>query len=146
MSRAVYTCHPDTSLAGVARMMRDRDTGFLPVTKSQNGEICGVVTDRDVCMAASTQSTSMSEIRVSSAMTADVHSCRGHDDLSDVHRIMRDHQIRRLPVLDSQRRPMGVISLNDLAIKAVAEGVGSKPNDVAHTLSDICRHRVIISP
>ena len=146
MSSDIYTCHPDTSLAEVARVMRDRDIGFLPVAKSENGEICGVVTDRDAYMAASTQNKAVSEIPASSAMTADVHSCRGDDDLSEIHRIMRDHQVRRLPVLDGQARLTGVISLNDLALNAVGQGVGSKPKDVARTLGDICRHRVIMSP
>jgi CBS domain-containing protein len=143
MTRDVATCSPDASLTEAARVMWVRDCGFVPVTEGESGPLCGVVTDRDVCMAAYTQGKTLSEIPVRTAMATHVATVREEESLSRAHALMRERHVRRLPVVDADRRVVGVLSLNDVALHAAA-----RPNeraDVAQTLGEVCRHRDLVT-
>lgn len=144
MSRDVAACNEGDSLNTAAQIMWERDCGFLPVVDEQR-RVRGVVTDRDILMGAYTQGRPLREIPVSTVMSRDVRSCSPDDDLGDVERTLQQHQIRRVPVLDSAGVLMGVITLGDLAhssqstlLKKAAEGLA-----IAKTLSTVCepRHR-----
>jgi CBS domain-containing protein len=139
MTRAVATCTPDAPLAQAAGIMWGRDCGFVPVTDVETGALLGVVTDRDACMAAYIQGHALADIPVHTAMTRDVATVREDEPLWHAHALMRERQVRRLPVVDEARRVVGVVSLNDVALHAVSrEG---ERVDVATTLGEVCRHR-----
>jgi CBS domain-containing protein len=143
MTPGPVTCAPDAPLADAVHVMWIRDCGFVPVTESPGGRLCGVVTDRDACMAAYTQGRSLAEIPVRSAMATDVVTVGEDDLLSAAHERMRDRQVRRLPVVDRGGRVVGVISLNDVAIHA--RGREEERRAVSSTLAEVCRHRDLVT-
>lgn len=142
MSDRVFTCHPDTPLPDVAHIMWDKDCGFVPVTAPKSGELVGVITDRDICMAAYTQGRPIGEIPTREVMNTEPHACRESDGLAKVHEIMRRYQVRRLPVTDAAGQPVGVISLNDLAIHAHEKNDKRALQEVACTLGGVSQHRL----
>jgi CBS domain-containing protein len=103
-----------------AQVMWESDCGFLPVVDSQQ-RLVGVITDRDICMAAYTKGVPLGGARVANAMSADVYSCSPHATLDYVEELMRTHRIRRVPVVDAEGRLVGVITLTDLARYARAK-------------------------
>lgn len=114
MSHEVRCCTNDSTLNDAARIMWEKDVGFLPVVDC-DGFVVGVITDRDVCMAAYTQGVSLSEGLVVSAMSKNVVSARPDESIRSVETKMRDKHLRRLPVLDESGQPLGVVTLADLA-------------------------------
>jgi CBS domain-containing protein len=121
MSRDAETITPDSTLHEATRRMWEQDVGWLPVTNGIGAKrILGVITDRDICMAAHLRSLPLSEMRVHEAMASPAVLCRETDSLSAAHARMRDHQVRRLPVVDSAGHLSGVITLGDLARFAVS--------------------------
>lgn len=113
MNRNVRTCRPESSMNDAARLMWEGDCGILPVV-GEDGRVLGTITDRDMCMSAYLSGKALRELRVAEAMAHEVFSCRPEDTLEDVIRVMADHQVRRLPVLDAQGALVGILSLNDL--------------------------------
>lgn len=142
MSHPPVTCHMNDPLKLVAHEMWNHDCGALPVVNDE-GKLVGMITDRDICMAAYTQSRSLDELLVNSAMATHVISARPDQSVAEVAQLMAQHQIRRLPVVDGDHKPVGVISLNDLAIEAVRPDTRMKQgtSSVAATLAAICRPR-----
>jgi CBS domain-containing protein len=142
MTADVATCGTDASLADAARIMWSRDCGFVPVTRGERGPLCGVVTDRDACMAAYTQGRPLAEIPVRTAMATDVVSVHEDEPLTLAHARMRERRVRRLPVVDDTQRVVGVLSINDVALHAGDRR--SERADVATTLREVCRHRDVV--
>src|SRR5688572_23093221 len=95
MSGDVKTCSPDDTLEDAARVMWDADLGCLPVVEP-GGRLVGMITDRDICMAAYTQGVPLKQSRVSSAMSRRVTSCRREAAMADIEELMRSAQIRRI--------------------------------------------------
>jgi CBS domain-containing protein len=122
--------------------MWEHDCGFIPVVRD-DGELAGVITDRDICMAAFTQGRLLEDILVNTAMARHVITAAPDLKLTDVERLMAEHRVRRLPVIDSDGKPIGVISMNDLAIEAVRPRTKMKhgPLEIGHTLAAISTHR-----
>lgn len=145
MTRDVATCSPDASLADAARLMWDHDCGFVPVTDASAGTLRGVVTDRDACMASLTQGRALCDLPVRTAMTTRVVTVNERETLTRAHALMREHQIRRLPVVDAGARLVGVLSLNDVARHAGKPEAASERRDVAATLAEICRSRQVVT-
>ncbi len=123
MTRDVRTCGPDDRLNAAAHIMWDRDCGCVPVVEQADGaaRVVGMLTDRDVCMAAYTQGRPLEDITVRSAMSKEVCACRCTDPLETAVKTLEEHQIRRLPVLDEGGRLMGMLSLADIACEAERE-------------------------
>lgn len=141
MTYDVHTCRPDTDLAMAAMQMWDGDFGVLPVLDGK--KVVGMITDRDICMAAATKRRDPGTIRVDEVMTGQVFACSPDTDLCEALTIMRKNQVRRLPIIDVvDRRLAGLLSLNDVALKAQS---GDKAElcaqDVEDTLRAICAHR-----
>jgi CBS domain-containing protein len=140
MSQPVVTCHVNDPMNYAARLMWEHDSGVLPVVNDA-GTLTGILTDRDVCMAAYTQGRSLDAILVNSAMARQPIAVHAEATLGDVEQLMAKHQIRRVPVIDEADRPIGIVSLNDL----VREGARSRDplklglQKVAHTLAAICQ-------
>ena len=145
MSRNVKSCRADDTLNRAAQMMWENDCGCVPVVDDE-GRAVGMLTDRDVCMAAYIQGGLLSHLRVGSAMAGDVRSCRPTDTVAEAESIMRAAQVRRLPVVDPESHIIGLLSLNDIAREVARErGASGKPEvdceEIAETLGVICTPR-----
>ena len=139
MTRNVKHCRPTDNLAHAARLMWDHDIGALPVV-DEHGQVIGMVTDRDACMAAYTRGQPLDQIPVSVAMTTHVVTCQPDDAEVSVAKLMAKNKVRRVPVVDDQQRPIGLVSLNDLAI-AMVKSREIPATEIAGTLAAICEHR-----
>jgi CBS domain-containing protein len=139
MTRTVQVCHPNDTLDRAAQLMWDHDIGVLVVVDDP-GQVVGMITDRDICMAAYTCGTALHDIAVSHAMARHVVTC-GPDDSDDtVATLMAKHKVRRIPVVDEINHPVGILSINDLAC-TMARGRDIPASKVAGTLAAICEHR-----
>jgi CBS domain-containing protein len=141
MTCDVATCRPEDAMATAARIMWERDCGVVPVVEADR--LVGVVTDRDLCMASYTRSEPLSRMAVRDAMARGVFTCREEDDEDLVHAALREHQVRRLPVVDDDGRLKGMISLNDLVLHATGKGADRRQREVLRTLTEISRHREV---
>src|SRR5271163_613534 len=140
MTREVRACTVHDSLNAAARVMWEHDCGCVPVVDSQ-GRLVGIVTDRDICMAAYTQGVPLEAIPLERVMAARVISCARTDDLDLAHRLMRKHEIHRLPVVDSRGRLTGILSLSDVVNQASQAGASSEAVEIIATLSAIRKRR-----
>lgn len=131
---------PDATVHDAALAMADGDFGILPIV--ENGALEGVVTDRDLCMAA-TANGEGSMTRVGEIAHRPVYECSAEDDVAEALAIMRSHQVRRLPVVDGKGHLEGILSMNDvvLAARARPEIDGAPSYDqVVDTMRSICQH------
>ncbi len=116
MTTDVATCSPDDTLHRAAQLMWERDCGSIPVLK--DGKPVGIITDRDLAMAAYTQGRAFFDIKVNDVMTRDLAFCAPGDSIESAMRLMQQRQVRRLPVVSLEGKLSGIISLNDLAVRA----------------------------
>jgi CBS domain-containing protein len=137
MSKNVRSCTPQDDLAAAARLLWNGDCGVLPIVVGAGRRVVGMLTDRDVCMAAWTQGRPLSEIPVEIAMASDVVTCRPEDDVSEVLGRLRARHVRRLPVVDESQQLLGIVSLVDFARAAAERGARSTVEDVCATLASI---------
>jgi CBS domain-containing protein len=114
MSTHVETVRMGDSLERAAQLMWEADCGVVPVIDDES-KVVGLITDRDVCMAAYTQGRPLWQMQVSSACSHKVYACRLNDSLQIVENLMRVAQVRRLPVVDEGGQLWGIVSLGDLA-------------------------------
>jgi CBS-domain-containing membrane protein len=143
MTRDVRGISPDDTLGTAAQIMWENDCGAVPVIES-DGRLVGIVTDRDICMAAQLQGTPLHESRVSSAMARDVKTCSPRDTPVTVQAIMQQNKIRRVPVVDAQGRLVGIVTLGDLAylVSRRPDGAdGMTWTAVGHTLAAVSQPR-----
>lgn len=144
MTRNVHSCTPNDSLATAAQIMWENDCGAVPVV-DQTGKLVGIITDRDLAMAAHLQNVSLRESRVANAMARDVKSCGPLDTPATVQSLMQQHKIRRVPVVDADRRLVGMVTLGDLAYAMSSTqtlgGDGMTWTAIAHTLSAVSAPR-----
>ena len=142
MTKQVATVRATDSTAVAARLMWDCDCGAVPVLDG-DGRAIAMITDRDICMAAYTQGRPIDQILVNAVMATHVVSARPEQALGDVEHLMAEHQVRRVPVVDGDDRPLGVLSLNDLAIESVEPDTRMVHgfSRVTHALAAVCRRR-----
>ena len=126
MTTDVEVIRPEETLRDAARAMADLDVGSLPVCDGR--KLIGMVTDRDITIRAVAEGKS-SDTPVSEVMTDDVVWCSETDSVDDVLQQMSDAQIRRIPVVDSDRQLVGIVALGDIALE--------EDEDVDETLRDI---------
>ena len=136
MTRDVTVATRETSLLDVAAMMRDEDTGVIPVvehTNAQttegnggnggdtrarnNGKLVGLITDRDIVVRAIAEGKDSRTTHAEEMMTTDVHTAQPNDRVVEVIRKMGDKQVRRIPVVDDQGNLRGIISMADVALE-----------------------------
>jgi CBS domain-containing protein len=113
MTRSVETVMPDTTIADVARRMRDLDVGSLPVY--DGARLMGIVTDRDLSVRATAAAKDPNSTQVREVMSPELAWVFEDDSADTAAKVMRERQIRRLPVLDRSDRLVGVVALADLA-------------------------------
>jgi len=143
----VQYCGPDTNLAAAAKMMWDSDCGALPVLNVE-GHVMGMITDRDICMAAATKNKPASDITVWETISGKVHTCQPSDDVHTALDIMKREKVRRLPVVDEDGVLQGIVAMNDFVLLA-ADAKGAKApavsyEDVVRTMKAISMHRALV--
>lgn len=128
MSRDVRMVAPRDSIRDAAVAMAEIDAGVLPVASDER--LVGVITDRDIAIRAVGNGLA-AETPVEEVMTHEVRYCFADDDIRQVLDNMADVQVRRLPVLDNNKRLQGIVSLSDMALM--------EKSDAGQALSDIAR-------
>lgn len=131
MTEKVECVTPQDDLAHAARIMRDRDVGIVPVVEGEDGQrLLGVITDRDIAIRHVAEGHG-GNCRVEEAMSReDLVVARPDDDVDEVMRRMREHQVRRVPVVEDGRL-IGIISQADLALDT------SDDSEVGRTVESI---------
>jgi CBS domain-containing protein len=117
MTIDVGFCHAGDTLTRAAEIMWQKDCGIVPVLDAEK-KILGVITDRDICIAAATRNRRTSSIRAGEMNFAAVKTCAMEDDVKDVLRRMRKYKIRRLCVTNKEGELLGIVSLSDILLKA----------------------------
>lgn len=142
MTETAVTCRPEDDLATAASKMWDSDCGAIPVI-DEAGVPCGMITDRDACMAAYMRGLPLAFIKVHEAMSNQVHAVRRDQTASEAEEIMARAQVRRVPVLDDDGKPCGMLSVNDLVREAArpATRLDGGAIKVVQTLAAISRPR-----
>lgn len=140
MTGQVYTCAPGATARDALEVMWKCDVGALPIVDDAE-QVIGMVTDRDLAMAGYHRGAPPHEILVTDVTTGAVWSVGPEDTLDFAERVMEERQVRRLPVVDSERL-VGVISLADL----VRARTGVLPAEVSRTLAAITEPRVPAQP
>src|SRR3970282_1769328 len=110
----VHTCYPSDTLARAAQLMWEKDVGCLPVV-TEGGKVVAMITDRDICMASLPQWVPLERALVSSAMSRSLCTCSPDDPISTAEELMRQHQVRRVAVVDAGGSLVGLISIGDIA-------------------------------
>lgn len=131
-------CSPETTLKDVACLMRDHDTGFIPVCDGDR--ITGVITDRDMVVRSLCQGVDTSKATVRDCMSTEICWIQQDQDVKDAIAVMEERKIRRMLVMDQNKRLVGVLSLGDLAevkgirnlAETVLESVSASPKTMAH--------------
>jgi CBS domain-containing protein len=142
MTRDPESCRPEASLADAAAIMWRRDCGIVPVTDDE-GNVVGVVTDRDICMTLGLGGRLAADVSVGEAMSRVVESCTPVDDVREALELMRARQLRRLPVVNSHGKLVGILSINDVILHT-RKGKGKKQvarRDTLSTLKALSRPR-----
>lgn len=140
MTREIRSCSKDEPLYRAAQIMWDLDCGVAPVVDAE-GKLCGIITDRDICMAAYTKGVGLASIRVEDVMTRRVQACHVEDSLESAASLMAEHQVRRLPVIDRTGRPIGMLSLSDLVASTEGFGLEDAPRIVFALLRSVSKRR-----
>jgi CBS domain-containing protein len=120
MHKGVAWVSPDTSIAEIARLMREHDVGSIPI--GDNDRLIGMVTDRDiVCKGLTKDGFDPRRAIARDVMSAGIHCCAEDDDLAEAVRHMESLKIRRLPVINKSKRLVGMLSLGDVSHSASGE-------------------------
>ncbi len=129
MHKGVEWMAPTTSLAELAQTMRKHDIGAIPI--GENDRLIGMVTDRDIVVKGLANGQDASSLTARDVMTEGIVYCRANEELGDALRIMEDKRIRRLPVLDENKRMIGMLSLGDVSSAASHELAGELASAVS---------------
>ena len=151
MTTEIKKATPDNTLADIAAMMRDEDVGALPVV--QDGELRGIVTDRDNMVRATAEGKEPTTTTVQEVLSEELESVEPDDDVEDAADLMASRQIRRLPVVQ-RGKLIGMVSLGDIAVKheestashaleGVSEGVKASTRASTRSEAETTRTRSI---
>lgn len=137
MTRDVVSCEKEATLATAARLMLVGHFGTLPVVDTQ-GRLAGIITDRDIAMAAATRNRSAGHIAVHEAMTPTVRRCFSDDEVEAALKQMAEARVRRLPVIDSAGHVAGIVSIDDIVRRALDRPGGVSSVVFVHAMVQIC--------
>lgn len=137
MTKQVFCVGCEKSLNDAAQLMWDHNCGSIPVVDEDN-MVVAMVTDRDIAMAAYLNGNRLADIPLADVQSQQLVCCKADDDISEVQDLMQGHQLHRIPVIDDQSKPLGIVSLNDLALACKSGGRGIKSKDISDTVAAIC--------
>lgn len=130
MTSDVEVIRPNATIQEAARRMRDLNIGSLPVC--DGNRILGMVSDRDITLRATAMGLDPTRVRVEEVMSTDVVYCYEDDDVNEAGRLMGYNQIRRLPILNREKKLVGIVSLGDISISSHDEDLpGSTLKEVS---------------
>lgn len=119
LTKDPHVIRPDAMICEAARMMKQHDIGMLPVCDGQR--LVGSITDRDLTVRAVADACDPLSTRVRDIMTPNVFWCYDDQDIEEAAQLMEEKQIRRLPIINRDKRLVGIISLGDLALRTQNE-------------------------
>jgi CBS domain-containing protein len=128
MTRDVRIASPDETIREAAKIMASIDAGVLPV--GQNDRLVGMITDRDIAIRGVAEGKGP-DAKIRDVMSPEVRYCFEDDDVEDVLENMGDLQVRRLPVLNHEKRLVGIVSLGDLAANGESEDAGDALSNIS---------------
>jgi CBS domain-containing protein len=131
MTRAVECVRPEDTIQTAARKMRDLDVGPVPVC--DNDRLAGMLTDRDIAVRCAADGHDPKACKVRDVMTPEVVYCFDDQPVEEAERIMKEKQLRRLLVLNRDKRLVGIVSLGDLAVRT---GNRKQAGEVLHEVSE----------
>ena len=138
MTRDPVVIGPDTTLKEAAGKMREIDSGIMPV--GDNDRLVGMLTDRDITVRATANGKDPNATKVREVMTEDVVYCFEDDDVRAAASKMEQHQIRRLIVLNRDKRLVGIVSLGDVAVDAGDERLAGEVTERVSEPAEPKRH------
>jgi CBS domain-containing protein len=113
MHKGVEWVSPDTPVTTIAKKMMEQDTGAVPI--GENDRLIGMVTDRDITLRAVANGKDVSRLMARDVMTEGIVWCRDIDEVNQAADVMQTKQVRRLPVIDQNKRMVGILSLGDIS-------------------------------
>jgi CBS domain-containing protein len=122
MHKGVEWVEPTTPLSEIATKMKNHDIGAIPI--GENDRLIGMVTDRDIVIRGVAKGDAISGLTARDVMTKGIVYCRDDEELDDALRVMEQKKIRRLPVINENKRMVGMLSLGDLSHTASHELTG----------------------
>lgn len=128
MTRDVRVANPDQTIRQAAQMMAELDAGALPV--GEHDRLVGMITDRDIAVRAVAHGKAP-DTRIRDVMTDDVKYCFDDDEVEEVARNMADIQVRRLPVVNRDKRLVGIVAIADIAASEDIEVVGEAVSGIS---------------
>jgi CBS domain-containing protein len=137
MTKDVSFCGPGTNAAVATEIMWTRNCGSLPIVEDGRGVI-GIVTDRDLLIALGTSNRNASDLPVGEVMNKDLALCAPDDDVRDALKTMARRQLHRLPVVDEDGALRGILSLDDVSLRAEADGIS---RELLKTMKAICNRQ-----
>lgn len=143
MTTSPEVCRPEDTLAEAVAQLWNVDCGVLPVV-DHAGHLAGIVTDRDICIALGTRNERASEVRVRTVMRTALEVCNPEDDVVSALARMGNRRVRRLPVVDDERRLLGIVSLSDAALAAGSGRQAVRPGAVLDALRSVCARHLLV--
>ena len=133
MSPNPICCLPTDSAQRVARTMCDHNVGSIPVVLDQDSrKLVGMITDRDLCCSVIADGLDPKSVTIEKFMTLNPVTCREGENVENCERLMQEHQIRRMPIVDAEDHVIGIVAQADLALK-------DKPERVSKTVAEISK-------
>jgi len=118
MTEKTVCCQPDDLVEKVAQLMQSENIGSIPVVENkQTKKLVGIVTDRDLVLKIIAKGQDAKSMKVDAVMTRQVVTCRAEDDLQKALDAMAEHQLRRIPIVDSNHKIVGIIAQADVATR-----------------------------
>ena len=133
MTQPAISCRNDTDIGTAARVMLEKQIGTLPVI-DEHQLVVGMLTDRDIAMAAAFRQRTAAHIAVHEAMTQAVRLCGADDDLDGALKQMAATRVRRLPVVDAKGRLTGILAVDDIIQRALDQPGGIPAADFVKTM------------
>jgi len=134
MSPNPVCCLPTDSAQRVARTMCDHNVGSIPVVLDQDSrKLVGVITDRDLCCSVIANGLDPKSVTIEKFMTLNPFTCREGENVDNCERLMQEHQIRRMPIVDADDHVIGIVAQADLALKDNPERVSKTVAEISKT-------------
>lgn len=132
MSRDPACCVLSDSAQAVAKILCDRNIGSMPVIANQQSKkLVGMITDRDLCCSVIAKGMDPKTTQIEKLLTLAPFSCREGENVEACERLMQEHQVRRIPVVDAEDCVIGIVSQADLALRDKAERVSKTVAEIS---------------